>query len=157
MVQDKRLPRQVAFAEDTKVIVGGSDHGRVYLFDRKSGEAMGHLLHDDSGLVQTLAVSSSVNNGTHIPTHDEQTMNSTEACYIFTASSDDRANGKICIWRRSKKRLIARSKAQSWIALVRKMIGWIIQTMISLVVFAALFRISVSSVHYYKEPRLTAT
>lgn len=29
----KHFPKQVAFGEDCKVVVGGSDHGAVYLFD----------------------------------------------------------------------------------------------------------------------------
>ncbi|KAF9228565.1 hypothetical protein BS17DRAFT_839514 [Gyrodon lividus] len=39
------LPKQVAFREDSRLIVGGSDNGSVYLFDRRS----------DDGLVQTIA------------------------------------------------------------------------------------------------------
>ena len=52
----RKLPRQVAFAEDAKLVVGGSDHGRIYLFDRKSGDGHGYLKHSTSGLVQTVTV-----------------------------------------------------------------------------------------------------
>jgi hypothetical protein len=33
----KKVPKQVAFWEDSTIVVGGSDHGNVYLFDRESG------------------------------------------------------------------------------------------------------------------------
>ncbi|KAF5343334.1 hypothetical protein D9758_014165 [Tetrapyrgos nigripes] len=33
-------PKQVAFGESCKVIVSGSDHGNVYVFDRRSGELL---------------------------------------------------------------------------------------------------------------------
>lgn len=52
----RKLPKQVAFGEDTKVVVGGSDHGVVYVFDRKSGLPVHVLRHGDRGMVQTLTV-----------------------------------------------------------------------------------------------------
>ncbi|KAG0699826.1 WD40-repeat-containing domain protein [Suillus ampliporus] len=51
------VPKQVAFGEDGKVVVGGSDHGLVYIFDRKTGETLQTLHHADTGLVQTISVS----------------------------------------------------------------------------------------------------
>ena len=51
------LPRHVAFAESANVVVGGSDHGVVYVFDRKSGAPIDVLDHVRPGLVQTIAVS----------------------------------------------------------------------------------------------------
>jgi hypothetical protein len=52
----KLFPQQVAFGEDCKVIVGGSDHGIVYVFDRKTGTPLQVLHHADRGLVQTVTV-----------------------------------------------------------------------------------------------------
>ncbi|KAF8583149.1 WD40 repeat-like protein [Ramaria rubella] len=40
-IPTKKLPKQVAFGENSQVIVGGSDHGVVYVFERESGK----LLH----------------------------------------------------------------------------------------------------------------
>ena len=45
------------FGEDGKVVVGGSDHGVVYVFDRRTGSRLDILRHADAGLVQTIAVS----------------------------------------------------------------------------------------------------
>ncbi|KAG6806449.1 hypothetical protein H0H93_003004, partial [Arthromyces matolae] len=41
--QKSMRPRQVAFAEDCKVVLGASDHGVVYVFDRKSGKEIDQL------------------------------------------------------------------------------------------------------------------
>lgn len=54
----RRLPKQVAFGEDSKVVVGGSDHGVVYVFDRKTASPLQILRHGDDEMVQTLAVRS---------------------------------------------------------------------------------------------------
>ncbi|KAG6375696.1 WD40-repeat-containing domain protein [Boletus reticuloceps] len=50
------VPKQVAFGEDARLIIGGSDNGRVYLFNRKSGELLEMLYHSNTGLVQAVAV-----------------------------------------------------------------------------------------------------
>lgn len=36
-------PRQVTFAEDCSVILSSSDHGVVYIFDRRSGDVVDEL------------------------------------------------------------------------------------------------------------------
>ena len=53
---NRLLPKQVAFGEDSKVVIGGSDHGAVYVFDRKTGKPLQVLHHADRGLVQTITV-----------------------------------------------------------------------------------------------------
>lgn len=50
------LPKQVAFGEDSRLVVGGSDNGSIYLFERRSGQLRTKLLHSKDGLVQTIAV-----------------------------------------------------------------------------------------------------
>jgi hypothetical protein len=52
----RKLPKQVAFGERSKVVVGGSDHGAVYVFDRKTAFPL-HVLRHGDALVQTLTVS----------------------------------------------------------------------------------------------------
>ena len=42
-------------------MVGGSDHGAVYVFDRETGGPVDLLRHSDRGLVQTLTVSEILN------------------------------------------------------------------------------------------------
>ena len=56
----KNFPKQVLFGEDGKVVIGGSDHGSIYVFDRRTGEVLQVLKHADSGMggmVQTVTVS----------------------------------------------------------------------------------------------------
>lgn len=56
----KNVPKQVAFAENAKVIVGGSDHGSVYVFERESGNTLQVLRHSENTFVQTVTVSLTV-------------------------------------------------------------------------------------------------
>ncbi|KAG2336321.1 WD40 repeat-like protein [Suillus weaverae] len=53
-----RLEGDVAFGEEGKVVVGGSDNGLVYVFDRKTGQILETLHHadTDSGHVQTISM-----------------------------------------------------------------------------------------------------
>lgn len=53
---EKKLPKQVEFGENGRLIVGGSDHGAVYVFERHSGAVVEILGHAPKGLVQTLTV-----------------------------------------------------------------------------------------------------
>lgn len=54
----QRYPKQVLFGENSKFVVGGNDHGKVYIFDRKNGSLLDTLHHAKRGLVQTIAASS---------------------------------------------------------------------------------------------------
>ncbi|KAJ7030135.1 WD40-repeat-containing domain protein [Mycena alexandri] len=52
--------RQVALLEECKFVVSGSDHGIVYVFDRRSGKIIDELRVDAREWVQTVAVSALV-------------------------------------------------------------------------------------------------
>ena len=52
----RRHPKQVAFGEKGHVVVGGSDHGIVYVFDRMTGNKMVELKVAEGGMVQTVTV-----------------------------------------------------------------------------------------------------
>jgi WD40 repeat protein len=67
-IPTKNYPKQVAFGEDAKVVVGGSDHGVVYVFDRKTGNILDVLRHADRGLVQTITVRSKIIKSQILPT-----------------------------------------------------------------------------------------
>lgn len=43
---ESRLPRQVAFAENGHVVVGGGNDGMIYVFDRRSGVTLDTLCHE---------------------------------------------------------------------------------------------------------------
>lgn len=55
-VKKSMRPRQVTFAENCSVIVSGSDHGVVYIFDRRSGDVVDMLKVGDNR-VQAVTVS----------------------------------------------------------------------------------------------------
>ena len=52
----KRYPKQVEFGEDSRVVIGGSDHVCMYVFDRKTGSILDILRHADQELGQTIMV-----------------------------------------------------------------------------------------------------
>ncbi|KAG1906100.1 uncharacterized protein F5891DRAFT_942424, partial [Suillus fuscotomentosus] len=54
--QSVSVPKQVAFRAEGRLIVRGSDHGLVYVFERKSGKLFETLCHSNTDLVQTIAV-----------------------------------------------------------------------------------------------------
>ncbi len=77
-----RVPRQVVFTEESRVVVGGSDHGAVYVFGRKSGTVLQILKHAAKGLVQTVTA------------HEGR-----EGNLILAASSDGSGPATISVWR----------------------------------------------------------
>lgn len=52
----KTYPKGVAFANKCQAVVGGSDHGHVYIFERKTGKVIQTIKHARDGGVQTIAV-----------------------------------------------------------------------------------------------------
>jgi len=52
----KTFPKGVAFANNSRAVVGGSDHGLVYIFERKTGQVLKKLRHSKSGGVETISV-----------------------------------------------------------------------------------------------------
>lgn len=56
-VTKKKRIRNVAFVDDCRVVVSGSDHGVVYLFDRRSGKKVDELKVHSYEWVQSVTVS----------------------------------------------------------------------------------------------------
>jgi hypothetical protein len=63
----KTYPKGVAFANHCQAVVAGSDHGQVYIFNRKTGRIIKSLKHGKRG-VQTIAVSNLAGQVQHITT-----------------------------------------------------------------------------------------
>lgn len=53
----KRVPKEATFAEDGEVVIGGSNHGYVYVWNRSTGALNQQVRHPDGGLVQKVVVS----------------------------------------------------------------------------------------------------
>ena len=49
-------PKQVLFGKDSSILVEGSDHGAVYIFDTVTGCLMDFFHHSNCSLVQTIMV-----------------------------------------------------------------------------------------------------
>lgn len=56
IVIQKRVPKEATFAENGRVVVGGSNHACVYVWDRNSGALLQKIRHPDGGLVQAVTV-----------------------------------------------------------------------------------------------------
>lgn len=54
------FPKVVTFAEDGTVLIAGTDKGRAVVFDVTSGAKIQHLKYNKGGLVQPVAVSTSL-------------------------------------------------------------------------------------------------
>ncbi len=83
-----RLPLQVAFANDGRSVIGGSDHGVAYVYDRKTAQVFDVLHHalDDEAVVQTVSVRCS--NSSRARAYSwNQAFEFGGVSYIFTASS----------------------------------------------------------------------
>jgi hypothetical protein len=103
-VETKSLPRQVAFAEETRVVVGGSCNGVVYVFDRKTGTRLEILRHAKGGLIQTIAVRAlDTRTGTWLTdttqTHERDGVNT-----IFSASSQSCDDISIAVWQYGRRK-----------------------------------------------------
>ena len=48
-------PRQVAFTQDSKIVMSGSNHGIVYVFERRDG-SISKLTTEGTAWVQTITV-----------------------------------------------------------------------------------------------------
>jgi len=96
-----RLPKQVAFAEESKIVVGGSDHGAVYVFDARLGLQSEVLRHSDGGLVQTIAVSSFIDG--YLVLKTRKTYGGTGFSVIAAASSNRTGDISISLWVRGTR------------------------------------------------------
>lgn len=55
----KTYGKGVVFANRSQAVIAGSDHGQVYIFDRKAGTVLMKLKRSKSGGVETVTVSNS--------------------------------------------------------------------------------------------------
>ncbi|KAG2062942.1 hypothetical protein BDR04DRAFT_1123597 [Suillus decipiens] len=86
----KTFPKQVIFGEKTTLVVGGSDTGIIYVFNKNEETLKQELQHADKAQVQTVAIASKTYDGTH---HS----------IIFRATSVNDAEPNISIWSQQRK------------------------------------------------------
>ncbi|KAG0692135.1 hypothetical protein DFH29DRAFT_883001 [Suillus ampliporus] len=80
----------VVFGEQATLVVGGSDTGKIHIFDKNEGSIKQVLQHADRGRVQTVT-----------------TYNSTHHSLIFGATSTNDSEPTISIWCRKFQLAIA--------------------------------------------------
>ncbi|KAG9315643.1 WD40-repeat-containing domain protein [Chiua virens] len=81
----KTYPKQVAFAEQERVIIGGGEKGMVHIFDKTTGSLVQTLSHSHGGLVQTITA------------HDD---GSSSLVIAASSGSDADANAHISVWKK---------------------------------------------------------
>ncbi|KAJ7041704.1 hypothetical protein C8F04DRAFT_1252631 [Mycena alexandri] len=90
-VTKQSRPHQVALLEECKFVVSGSDHGIVYVFDRRSGKIIDKLRVDAREWVQTVAAGKC-----------------SGVSAIFAAKSRDLVGtNKIFVWRKKNNQRFA--------------------------------------------------
>jgi hypothetical protein len=94
----RRHPKQVTFGENGQVVVGGSDHGIVHVFDRMTGNKLAELRAADGGMVQTVMVrppkySARATGDGMLQTHSREGIHT-----IVAATSNMRMPSTIKVW-----------------------------------------------------------
>ena len=109
-------------------MVGGSDHGAVYVFDRKRGVQLQVLRHADNGMVQTVTVCEPALGEGNAVLIALQTHDSKEKSIIVSASSSGNCSEMtICVWSRKHKAADTANESSSvaveWLG---TLLAWII-------------------------------
>jgi len=86
------------FADKAHAIVGGSDHGRVYICDVKTGKTLKTLRHANEGGVETIAVQLSLNCKDYSLIDRQVHDDNNGSVLIATASSTTCGASPIHIW-----------------------------------------------------------
>ncbi|KAJ7731657.1 hypothetical protein B0H16DRAFT_1733225 [Mycena metata] len=107
--ESKKL-RQAALLDECKTIVSGSDHGVVYVFDRRSGDTLDILEVHPHESVQTVAVSTLFQDWMLVLKEGFQAADCAGVPTIFAAKSRDTDGpNQIYIWRKKSHRRFAES------------------------------------------------
>lgn len=56
MPSTNSCPKQVAFGEYGRIVVGGSDHGRAYVYEKDTGDLLETLVASPGQSLQTITV-----------------------------------------------------------------------------------------------------
>lgn len=87
----------MAFGEKDQVVVGGSDHGVVYVFDRMTSNKLDELRVAEGGMVQTITVGYRVRCFV-LSTNTSQTHSQGGIHTIVAATSNIRQASVISVW-----------------------------------------------------------
>jgi len=98
--EERRVPKQVTFAQNGRLVIGGSSRGKVFAFDRESGKLLGTAKHGGGkDLVQTVAVGEIQHAwGGKSLSYGNQTHEGKDCSIIVCANNGKRPN--ISVWIR---------------------------------------------------------
>lgn len=105
-VSRRSFPRSVAFANNSKAVIGGSDHGCVYIFDRKTAKVLKTLKYCRQG-IETIAVCG-FNDKSWRNFDVEQTLDNKDGTVyiaIAAASGDEPSPISLWIWKPDRKKI----------------------------------------------------
>lgn len=99
----RRLPKEAAFSGNGTTVVGGSNHGLLYVWDRSNGALLQQMKHPDGGLVQTVTVSFRI---FVVPLNLNAVCNKAferfDRSYFASASSGENEAISIYLWKRER-------------------------------------------------------
>ncbi|KAF8953888.1 hypothetical protein BDZ97DRAFT_1929269, partial [Flammula alnicola] len=95
---EKTYPKGVAFADKSHLIVGGSDHGVAYIFERKTGKVLKRLKHAKKGGVETIGVRSSFNILPPFNNSVWQVQDTEDGVVLIATASTSMSSGTIMLW-----------------------------------------------------------
>lgn len=109
-----RLPLQVAFASDGRSVIGGSDHGVAYVYDRKSAQVFDVLHHalDDEAVVQTVSVRARLFHS-KLRSPRFKAFEHGGMSYVFTATSGRSRHPYISVWKLKTTTTVVASRQQA--------------------------------------------
>ncbi|KAG2739765.1 WD40 repeat-like protein [Suillus brevipes Sb2] len=110
----KTFPKQVVFGGKATLVVGGSDTGVIYVFDKNEGTLKQVLQHADTGRVQTVT-----------------TYDGIHRSLIFGATSVNDAEPTISIWCR-KQDSVAKSADNRPLSALKSFVRGIVQLVIAM-------------------------
>jgi len=109
----KTYPKGVTFAAHSYAVIGGSDHGRVYIFERKTGKIIKTLKHASKGGAETIAVDHFKPIKVILINVSQTIDNSDGSVLIATASSTATNPSPIHLWKWTP---VQKGNEDSWTA-----------------------------------------
>lgn len=132
IVPKNQRPKQVAFGENGQIVVGGSDHGKVYVYEKDTGDCQGALVAYGGDAVHTITVSFLFVLGKNPHAHISKTHTLKDTHTIISASTMLNKPSIITVWINAPQphenlpNLDDHAKHGSAQAKVQATLGWLV-------------------------------
>ncbi len=126
----KTYAKSVVFGNGSRAVITGSDHGKVYIFDRASGSLLKKMTHSKNGGVETICVSRSSVQALFLRLNWTQQVHDEHEGSVLIASASVRDKfgstpNHILVWKWTPK--ASRENSQWSVALI---VEWTFKTII---------------------------